>query len=65
MANYSALTTLSGRESAEALGEAMESLVPEPTGVGVFEIEEIQYLAGCVERLCCARGLQKYWSPGY
>ncbi|ETX29852.1 50S ribosomal protein L11 methyltransferase [Roseivivax isoporae] len=40
MATFTALTTLRGREAAEALGEAMEALDPEPTGVGVFEIED-------------------------
>ncbi|MFZ5708357.1 MAG: 50S ribosomal protein L11 methyltransferase [Pseudomonadota bacterium] len=40
MPTYSALTTLSSREDAEALAEAMESFLPEPTGVGVFEIED-------------------------
>lgn len=40
MPTYTALTTLAGREAAEALGEALESLDPAPTGVGVFEIED-------------------------
>ena len=40
MPTFTALTTLSGKSSAEALGEAMENLTPEPTGVGVFEIED-------------------------
>ncbi len=40
MPTFTALTTLLGKEQAEALGEAMERLVPEPTGVGVFEIED-------------------------
>ncbi|WP_208348823.1 50S ribosomal protein L11 methyltransferase [Pseudaestuariivita rosea] len=40
MPTYSALTTLHGRDQAEALGIAMERLTPEPTGVGVFEIED-------------------------
>ncbi len=40
MATWTALTTLPGREAAEALGEAMEELAPEPTGVGVFEMED-------------------------
>jgi len=35
---YSAYATLSGKASAEALGEALEQLGPE--GVGVFEIED-------------------------
>ncbi len=40
MTTYTALTTLSGQSAAEALGEAMERLAPEPTGIGVFEIED-------------------------
>lgn len=40
MPTFTALTTLIGKEPAEALGEAMERLQPEPTGVGVFEIED-------------------------
>lgn len=40
MPTFTALTTLTGKASAEALGEAMERLVPEPTGVGVFEVED-------------------------
>ncbi len=40
MTTYTAFTTLPGREGAEALGRAMENLWPEPTGVGVFEIED-------------------------
>jgi ribosomal protein L11 methyltransferase len=40
MPTYSALTTLPGEEAARALAEAMERMVPEPTGVGVFEIED-------------------------
>ncbi len=36
MPTYSALTTLAGRDAARALGEAMEKLTPEPTGVGVL-----------------------------
>ncbi|OWU85486.1 ribosomal protein L11 methyltransferase [Oceanicola sp. 22II-s10i] len=40
MPTYTALTTLPGKASAEALGEALETLIPEPTGVGVFEIED-------------------------
>lgn len=40
MTTFTALTTLSGRDSAYALGEAMERLDPEPTGVGVFEMED-------------------------
>lgn len=40
MPTFTALTTLSGKDKAEALGEAMEALTPEPYGVGVFEIED-------------------------
>ena len=40
MTTWTALTTLKGRDAAEALGEAMERLEPQPTGVGVFEIED-------------------------
>ncbi len=40
MPTFSALTTLDAKESAEALAEAMENFLPEPVGVGVFEIED-------------------------
>jgi ribosomal protein L11 methyltransferase len=40
MKTYSALTTLTGKAPATALGEAMERLDPEPTGIGVFEVED-------------------------
>lgn len=40
MPTFSALTTLSGPDAAEALGAAMERLDPEPTGVGIFELED-------------------------
>ncbi|MFD1508740.1 50S ribosomal protein L11 methyltransferase [Lacimonas salitolerans] len=40
MPTFTAITTLTGKASAEALGEAVETLVPEPTGIGVFEIED-------------------------
>ncbi|MDQ2093722.1 50S ribosomal protein L11 methyltransferase [Rhodalgimonas zhirmunskyi] len=40
MPTFTAFTTLSEKSQAEALGEAMERLDPEPTGVGVFEIED-------------------------
>ena len=40
MTTYTALTTLPGRTQAYALGDAMERLDPEPTGVGVFEMED-------------------------
>ncbi|MGV6847085.1 MAG: 50S ribosomal protein L11 methyltransferase [Marinibacterium sp.] len=40
MPTYTALTTLAGSDAANSLGAAMERLAPEPTGVGVFEIED-------------------------
>lgn len=40
MTTFTALTTVIGRNAAYALGDAMEQLNPEPTGVGVFEMED-------------------------
>jgi ribosomal protein L11 methyltransferase len=40
MSTFTALTTLNDKPKAEALAEALESLTPEPTGVGVFEVED-------------------------
>jgi ribosomal protein L11 methyltransferase len=40
MPTWTALTTLSDKDRAEALGAALEDLEPEPTGVGVFELED-------------------------
>jgi ribosomal protein L11 methyltransferase len=40
MTTFTALTTLEGRDPAYALGDAMERLDPEPTGVGIFEMED-------------------------
>lgn len=40
MPTFTALTTLKGKSAAEALGVAMERLIPEPTGIGVFEVED-------------------------
>ncbi len=40
MPTWTALTTLDGKDQAEALGAAMENLTPEPTGIGVFEVED-------------------------
>ena len=40
MATYTCLTTLPGKEPAEALAADIEGLDPVPTGVGVFEIED-------------------------
>lgn len=39
-ASWSALTTLTGRDAAEGLGEKMEEMDPAPDGVGVFEMED-------------------------
>jgi ribosomal protein L11 methyltransferase len=40
MPTYTALTTLAEEARAQALGEALEALEPEPVGVGVFELED-------------------------
>ena len=40
MPTFTALTTLGARDAAEALGEGLERLTPQPTGIGVFEIED-------------------------
>ncbi len=40
MLTWTALTTLPDKDQAEALGLALEDLEPEPTGVGVFEMED-------------------------
>jgi ribosomal protein L11 methyltransferase len=40
MPTWTALTTLPEKARAEALGEALETLAPEPVGVGVFEMED-------------------------
>ncbi len=40
MTTFTALTTLTGRDDAYRLGEAMERMEPAPTGVGVFEMED-------------------------
>jgi ribosomal protein L11 methyltransferase len=40
MPTYSALTTLPGEAAAQSLAATMERMSPEPTGVGVFEIED-------------------------
>ncbi|MEO9819049.1 MAG: 50S ribosomal protein L11 methyltransferase [Paracoccaceae bacterium] len=40
MTTWTALTTLKSKSSAEDLGLAMERLIPEPTGIGVFEVED-------------------------
>ncbi len=40
MTTYTALTTTPGRSIAEGLAAALEALQPEPTGIGVFEVED-------------------------
>ena len=40
MPTFTALTTLMGEDAANGLAEALEKMEPEPTGVGVFEIED-------------------------
>ena len=40
MPTFTALTTLPGEDAALALSDAVERMSPEPTGVGVFEIED-------------------------
>jgi ribosomal protein L11 methyltransferase len=40
MPTYTAYTKLTAKENAEALGVAMEDMIPEPTGIGVFEMED-------------------------
>lgn len=40
MTTFTALTTLSDESRARALGDAVERLDPEPTGIGVFEMED-------------------------
>ncbi len=40
MPTFTALTTVTGKAPAEAMGEALERLTPEPYGVGVFEVED-------------------------
>jgi len=40
MITFSALTTIMGEDAAYGLADALEEMVPEPTGVGVFEIED-------------------------
>lgn len=40
MTTFTALTTLSDETRARSLGEALERLEPEPTGIGVFEMED-------------------------
>ena len=40
MPTFTALTTLPGKAQAETLGAALERMQPEPTGIGVFEMED-------------------------
>ncbi len=40
MSTYTALTTLKGRDAAQMLADSLEGLTPEPTGIGVFEVED-------------------------
>lgn len=40
MPTWTALTTLSGQHAADALAAALEGMTPEPTGVGIFEVED-------------------------
>lgn len=40
MTTYTAITTLTGKEPAEQMGLAMENMIPEPMGIGVFEMED-------------------------
>ncbi len=40
MTTFTAFSTVDGREQGEALGNALERLTPEPTGIGVFDMED-------------------------
>lgn len=40
MPTFTAITKLTSSEAAYSLSEAMENMTPEPTGVGVFEMED-------------------------
>ncbi|SEN38016.1 [LSU ribosomal protein L11P]-lysine N-methyltransferase [Loktanella fryxellensis] len=40
MTTFTALTTTDDRDRAEGLARALEALVPEPIGIGVFEVED-------------------------
>lgn len=40
MPTFTALTTMAGQDTADALAESLEALSPEPTGIGVFEVED-------------------------
>ncbi|MFT7370701.1 MAG: ribosomal protein L11 methyltransferase [Alteromonas macleodii] len=40
MATFTALTIIMGKSAAQAISDAMEGMLPAPTGVGVFEVED-------------------------
>jgi len=40
MPTYTALTTLRGQTAAEALSDDLDRVTPQPTGIGIFEIED-------------------------
>ena len=40
MTTFTAFTTLKDKITAQALADACETLLPEPTGIGVFEVED-------------------------
>ena len=40
MTTYTALTTLQSQTAAEALSDALDNIMPGPTGIGTFEIED-------------------------
>ena len=40
MSTFTAFTTLPGKDASDRLGAALERMLPEPVGVGVFEIED-------------------------
>lgn len=40
MPTFTALTTVTGKDAADALSAALERMEPEPYGVGVFEVED-------------------------
>ncbi len=40
MTTFTALTTVMSKKGGTRLGDAMERLIPEPTGIGVFEVED-------------------------
>ena len=40
MTTFTALTTIMGKSAAQAMSAAMEGMLPPPTGVGVFEVQD-------------------------